>query len=217
MKKSLFLFLAVSLLAFAGCAKQKAPASSSVAASSTGSSSLPEPEKKPPEPPVSQDVTMSDARNLLAETIDTDTYMLLDAKTNLEIAGEGYYVFIVANREDNKAVGQVAVSKKTGEKYNYEGGNHLGDYSEFSLYDPETDAVYDWEGSFTDGTQQLELVPIDDNSFEYSIGEIRGTAKIQAAAAEDTTNNITFTWDKDAEGALTLSGAVEGIFSPAAQ
>lgn len=214
MKKSLFLVFAASLLAFAGCAKDK-PSASSVVSSAV--SSAPAPEKKQPEPPVSQDVTMSDARNLLAETIDTDTYMLLDAKTNLEIAGEGYYVFIVANRADNKAVGQVAVSKKTGEKYNYEGGNHLGDYSEFSLYDPETDAVYDWEGTFTDGVQQLELIPIDDNSFEYSIGELRGTAKVQAGTAEDTNNHITFVWDKDAEGALTLSGAVEGIFSPAAQ
>ncbi len=119
----------------------------------------------------------------------------------------------MTTREDNKVVGQLAVDQETGEKFNYEGEGKLGAYSEFSLYDPEVDAEFDWEGVYTDGERTVELLPMDDNSFEYMIGDVTGVAKINVAKAEDAENGITFSWDEG--GNLVLVGAVVGTFAPA--
>lgn len=220
MRKAFLLMALTCLLACAACEK-KQPASagsSSQTVEPQSSAVVQQPEKPveqkdPAKTPTESELSMSDARRLLAETIDTEKYLLLDAKTNLEVDGHRYYVFIVADRADSKAVGQVAVDKATGEKYNYEGEGHLGAYSDFSLYDPVVDAVYDWEGVFTDGSRTLELLPMDAGSFEYLLDERDGVARIEGGKAKDAENDIAFAWNED--GSLTLSGAAEGVFSPA--
>ncbi|MGM9611880.1 MAG: hypothetical protein ACI3XZ_00100 [Butyricicoccus sp.] len=207
------LLAAACLFTLTACGEKK-PAVSSV--EEPASSSLPvqqKPEETEEKTPESTALSMSDARRLLAEDIDTDDYMILDGGTKLEVEGDSYYLFIIANRTDNKVVGQLAVNKKTGDKYNYEGEGTLGDYSEFSLYNPETDAVYDWEGIFVEGERTLELLPIDENSFEYILGDLTGVARIEGSTAQDLENNVTFSWDED--GGLVLLGDAEGNFAPA--
>ena len=205
------LLAAACLFALTACGEKK-PAVSSVepASSSLPVQQKPDTSEKPAE---SAALSMSDARRLLAEDIDTDDYMILDGGTKLEVEGDSYYLFIIASRADNKVVGQLAVNKNTGEKYNYEGEGTLGDYSEFSLYNPETDAVHDWEGVFQDGERTLELLPIDENSFEYILGDLTGVARIEGSTAKDLENNVTFSWDED--GGLILLGDAEGSFAPA--
>ncbi len=205
--------LAACLFTLTACGEKKPAAS--VSSADAASSSLPVQQKPDTseKPPESTARSMSDARRLLAEDIDTDAYMILDGGTKLEVEGDNYYVFIIANRADNKVVGQLAVNKKTGDKYNYEGEGTLGDYSEFSLYNPETDATYDWEGVFQDGERTIELLPIDDNSFEYILGDLTGVARIEGSTARDLENDVTFSWDED--GGLVLLGGAEGNFAPA--
>lgn len=203
--------LTACLFLFTACGekKPKAPVSS-------GKDSVSAPVQQPDtseEPPESAVLSMSDARRLLGEDIDTEDYMILDGGTKAKVNDRDYYVFIVADREDNKVVGQLAVDQETGEKFNYEGEGKLGAYSEFSLYDPEVDAEFDWEGVYTDGERTVELLPMDDNSFEYMIGDVTGVAKINVAKAEDAENGITFSWDEG--GNLVLVGAVVGTFAPA--
>ena len=202
---------AICLFALGGCEKGKGYAASSDV--EPVSSSLPvsdvQPDASSEVVTESPDMSVSDARNLLAETIDTDTYMILDGSTKVEVDGEGYYVFLVAQKSDNTAVGQVAVNKRTGEKFNYAGENKLTDYSDFQLYDPATDAIVDWEGTFSDGTRTLELIPMDERSFEYMLDDQNGVARGMGNTATDEENNITFTY---ADGASTLSGAAEGVF-----
>lgn len=212
MRKSICgaLLAAFCLLCCAGCEKNGADASSSPAPGV--SSSLPVSDVTPTPPPESSDMSVSEARALLAETIDTDTYFILDGNTKVEVDGEGYYVFLVATKQDNKAVGQVAVNKRTGEKFNYQGEGQLSDYSDFQLYDPAVDAVAEWEGVFTDGTRTLELIPMDERSFEYLLDDLNGVARGTGNTAEDEENGITFTYE---EGSITLSGAAEGVFTPA--
>lgn len=200
---------AACLMALAACGDKKPAASSEGPASSSLPVQQPDTSAGVP---VSEALSMSDARRLLAEDIDTEAYMILDGGTKLEVEGQSYYVFIVANREDNRVVGQLAVNKETGEKYNYEGEGILGDYSEFSLYDPKTDAAFDWEGVFTDGERTIELLPIDGRSFEYVLGDRTGVARIDGGTAKDEENDVTFSWDED--GKLVLLGGVEGAFTP---
>ena len=200
---------AACLMALAACGGKKPAASSEGPASSSLPGQQPDTSAGVP---VSEALSMSDARRLLAESIDTEAYMILDGGTKLEVEGQSYYVFIVANREDNRVVGQLAVNKETGEKYNYEGEGILGDYSEFSLYDPKTDAAFDWEGVFTDGERTIELLPIDGRSCEYVLGDRTGVARIDGGTAKDEENDVTFSWDED--GKLVLLGGVEGAFTP---
>lgn len=204
----LLLLTTVCLLALTACDKAKPPASSSQPDPPAASGSA----ETPVDRPQPTDLSKADARRLLAEDIDTEDYMILDASTKTSVDGEDYYVFIVANRTDNKPVGQVAVSAQTGEKYNYAGEGVLGAYAEFSLYDPESDHTYAWEGLFSDGSHTLELLPMDDTSFEYTVGELTGVARISGNTASDDAQGITLTFGTD--GDLTLTGAVEGKFSP---
>lgn len=201
---------ALCLLALGGCDKKgdtsDAGASSSLPVSEPGPAQSDAPVSESP------DLSVSDARGLLAETIDTDTYMILDGSTKAEIDGEGYYVFLVAAKADNKPVGQVAVNKRTGEKFNYEGENKLSSYEDFQLYDPAVDAVVDWEGVFTDGERTLELIPMDERSFEYMLDDLVGVARGTGNTAEDEENGVTFTYE---DGVITLSGAAEGAFTRA--
>lgn len=212
MRKSICgaLLAAFCLLCCAGCEKNGADASSSLAPGA--SSSLPVSDVTPTQPAQSadDDLSVSEARALLAETIDTGTYLILDGNTKVEVDGEGYYVFLVATKADNKAVGQVAVNKRTGEKFNYQGEGQLTDYADFQLYDPAVDAVAEWEGVFTDGTRTLELIPMDERSFEYMLDDMNGVARGTGNTAEDEENGFTFTYGAD--GTITLSGAAEGVF-----
>ena len=180
------------------------------------SSAMPEPvepENNQDTTVISDELSVSDARRIVAETIDTDTYLILDGKTNLEINSNKYHTFIIANKSDNKAVGQIAVDCKTGEKFNYKGENTIEDYSNFKLYDPQVDMNADWEGIFTDGTRTLELLPMDDKSFEYMIddGEDGGTAQATGNTAKDISRDVTFTYGED--GSITISGEITGVFT----
>ena len=180
------------------------------------SSAMPEPvepENNQDTTVISDELSVSDARRIVAETIDTDTYLILDGKTNLEINSNKYHTFIIANKSDNKAVGQIAVDCKTGEKFNYKGENTIEDYSNFKLYDPQVDMNADWEGIFTDGTRTLELLPMDDKSFEYMIddGEDGGIAQVTGNTAKDISRDITFTYGED--GSITISGEITGVFT----
>ncbi len=172
-----------------------------------------EPENNQDTTVISDELSVSDARRIVAETIDTDTYLILDGKTNLEINSNKYHTFIIANKSDNKAVGQIAVDCKTGEKFNYKGENTIEDYSNFKLYDPQVDMNADWEGIFTDGTRTLELLPMDDKSFEYMIddGEDGGIAQVTGNTAKDISRDITFTYGED--GSITISGEITGVFT----
>ncbi len=162
---------------------------------------------------VSNELSVSEARDIVAETIDTNTYLILDGKTNLEIDSNKYHTFIIANKSDNKAVGQIAVDCKTGEKFNYKGENTIEDYSNFKLYDPKVDIQASWEGILTDGTRTLELLPMDDKSFEYMIddGEDSGIAQATGNTAKDISRDVTFTYGED--GSITISGEITGVFT----
>ena len=197
-------------LVLTACDKAKPPASSSAIDPPAASSADP----LPPEPAASK-LSKKDALHLLAEEIDTEEYMILDASTKTTVDGEDYYVFIVANRLDNKPAGQVAVSAQSGKKYNYEGEGVLGAYADFSLYNPADDRTYSWEGLFSDGTRSLELLPMDNTSFEYATAELVGVAHISDNTAVDEINKVTLTFDEN--GDLTLSGSIEGVFSPLRQ
>lgn len=172
-----------------------------------------EPENNQDTTVISDELSVADARRIVAETIDTDTYLILDGKTNLEIDSNKYHTFIIANKSDNKAVGQIAVDCKTGEKFNYKGENTIEYYSNFKLYDPEVDMEANWEGIFTDGTRTLELLPMDDKSFEYMIddGEDGGTAQATGNTAKDISRDVTFTYGED--GSITISGEITGVFT----
>lgn len=160
------------------------------------------------------ELSVSDARNIVAENIDTEKYQILDGKTSLEIDGNGYYVFIVADKSDNKPIGQIAVDKKTGKKYNYKGEDTIEDYSKFTLYNAATDMKADWEGTFTDGKRNLELLPMDESSFEYILdGDDGGVAQATGNTAKDATRDVTFTYGQD--GSITISGEVTGVFKRA--
>lgn len=154
-------------------------------------------------------LTVGEARALLAERIDTELYMILEGDARLEVEDERYFVFIVADKATNKVVGQVAVSKSSGARYNYEGEGILGDYSDFPLYDASADADLDWNGEFSDGDRRLTLAQADAGSFEYELDDEAGVARITGATATD--GELTFTYDDD--GTITLSGSAQGVFT----
>lgn len=222
MKKTMLsaLLAFICLIGLTACSKKPADNTSETGSESlVQSSAQPEqsviPETKPEEntgdKDISDELSVSDARRIVAEDIDTENYMILDGNTRLEIDGKGYYVFIVANKTDNTPVGQIAVDRKTGDKYNYKGEHTLEDYSEFKLYNPSTDMQAEWEGIFTDGTRSLELLPMDDKSFEYILDDESGVANATGNTAKDVARDVTFTYGED--GSITISGEITGVFT----
>ncbi len=190
----------------------KSAVQSEINNSSVSSGDIAEPNENT-EQPITNELSVSDARRIVAETIDTENYLILDGKTRLEIGSNAYHIFIIANKSDNKALGQIAVDCKTGQKYNYKGENTLEDYSTFQLYDPTVDMKADWEGIFTDGTRTLELLPMDDKSFEYMLddGADGGVAQATGNTAKDISRDVTFTYGED--GSITISGEITGVFT----
>lgn len=156
------------------------------------------------------DLSISEAKNLVLQTIDTSKYNVLEKVEDVEIASKKYYIVTVSNINDNSVVGQVAVDCITGEKYSYTDDKKLEDYKKFKLFDPEMDIKFDWEGTFTDGSRVLELLPMDDKSFEYIIDDESGVASIDGNSAKDNERNIVFNYEKD--GSITLSGEITGAF-----
>lgn len=211
--------LCLLFLLLFGCSRSQTPAppaaSSGAASSASGpadaSTPAPKPDSKPskPAPDADPELTIGEARALLAEHIDTQTYMILEGDAHLKVDGKEYFLFIVADKATNKAIGQVAVDKTTGARYNYEGEGVLGDYSDFALYSVDNDRECDWNGEFTDGERTLLLMQGDPSSFEYELGDTAGVARISGTTAAD--GELTFTYGED--GTITLSGSDEGVFT----
>ena len=201
----------LTALALGGCSAAPAQNGSVQAADAAAAASGPSESALDTIPPEAEtELTVGEARALLAEGIDTENYIILEADSNLEIDGESYFVFIVAEKETNKAVGQLAVHKLSGARYHYEGEGVLGAYSDFSLPDETSKAAsFAWNGEFTDGERTLLLAQSGEASFAYTLGRSAGIASISGLTAAD--GALLFTAGED--GSITLSGSDTGVFT----
>ena len=104
----------------------------------------------------------------------------------------------------------LAVDAVSGEVFTLDFDNDIiSDFSNFELYDPESDTKVSWSGTYRLDNMTVTLDPADDSSFEFCFSkdgkaELQGVAQVSENKAdyEDDTVNLTFEFDKD--GALRV-------------
>jgi hypothetical protein len=109
-----------------------------------------------------------DAKQLVSEQLEgKKCEYVSDGK--VEIGDDNYLVFHIT--QDGKELKQgLAVQNLSGEIFAYDfDTKKVADYTTFELYDEETDKEYSWDGSYVNDKTRLELLPIDDSSFELHI------------------------------------------------
>lgn len=106
-----------------------------------------------------------DAKQLISEQLEgKNCEYVSDSK--VEIGEDTYLVFRIT--QDGKELKQgLAVQNLSGEVFTYDfDTKKVADYTTFELYDEETDKEYSWDGSYVKEKIRIELLPIDDSSFE---------------------------------------------------
>lgn len=149
-------------------------------------------------------LTEQDAAALVAERLRGEGYTVALTDIRLETGQTDdnnlreYFVFEVKDAQ-GASVGQVAVDKQTGEKYNYLGAGTLDDYDTFPLYDPETEEMYDWAGAYTGpAAVALEILQGDESSFAYSFSDgTTGNARVKGNTAKSDDEEISFLFSED--------------------
>lgn len=149
-----------------------------------------------------------DAQALVMESIDGEQYAAELTELQLSVGKDeksthDYYVFEVKDAA-GAAIGQVAVDKETGDKYNYLGDGVLDEYKTFPLYDPAVDAVCDWAGLYEGPAVTLEILQGDSSSFEYLFSDgTAGNASIAGNTAKSADGEISFLFS---ENIITVAG-----------
>lgn len=160
------------------------------------------------ETPEPEGMSGEDAQALVMETLDAEQYAaeLTDQQLSVgkdEKSTHDYYVFEVKDAA-GAPVGQIAVDKETGDKYNYLGDGVLDEYKTFPLYDPAVDAVCDWQGAYEGPAVTLEILQGDSSSFEYQFSDgTVGNAHITGNTAKSSDETISFLFSEDI---ITVAG-----------
>lgn len=120
------------------------------------------------------------ATQLVSERLDTTKYSV-EKEDEITVDSNSYYVFKILENGNALSM-RVAVDKVSGELYAYKEDNTIAPYKEFTLYDESKDAEVNWEGTYNSDTATLELMPADDNSFEFILTNIDSNTSISGVA-----------------------------------
>lgn len=118
----------------------------------------------------------------LTGTYTDETAKKIDEKAENNEIKYQYYLFSVS-KENEPLVKELAVNKLSGEVFSYDVENKIQDYSQFPLYDENKDKKIKWEGRFLNDKNIIEILPIDNNSFEFHITDADSKKEILVLAA----------------------------------
>lgn len=173
---------------------------------------------KDPQPQPSPTLTEEECKTLVDEKLPEGyTSEAAGEVESSDIAeGRKYKVFDVMGADGKKA-GAVAVDVESGDRYNYGEDGKLGEYSDFPLYNPSSDAVCDWNGVFQNGGLSVELMQADTTSFEFEFSDdTAGVARVKGNTASYNDGALTFTYRDD--GSIEIGGSLKelaGTYTPA--
>jgi|GEM_PF-6895635 len=120
------------------------------------------------------------AAQLVAERLDTTKYSV-EKDDEINVDSNSYFVFKILEDGNPLSMG-VAVDKISGELYAYKEDKTIAPYNEFTLYDESKDIEIDWEGTYNNDVATLELMPADDNSFEFTLTNKESNTSISGVA-----------------------------------
>jgi hypothetical protein len=120
------------------------------------------------------------AKQLVTERLDATKYSV-NKDSDISVDGKDYYGFKVLEGETPLAMG-VAVEKISGELFAYKEDKTIAPYSEFTLYDESADVTVSWDGTYKSDVATLDLLPADENSFEFTLTSQDGSKTITGVA-----------------------------------
>lgn len=120
------------------------------------------------------------AAQLVSERLDTTKYSV-EKEDEITVDSNSYYVFKILENNNPLTMG-VAVDKISGELYAYKQDKTIAPYKEFTLYDESKDVQVNWEGTYKSDTATLDLMPADDNSFEFTLTNKESNTTISGVA-----------------------------------
>ncbi len=134
-----------------------------------------------------------------------------------EVDGRNYYTYTVLDANEEEMDQLLAVDAISGEVFVYDlDNNAVFDFSTFELYNSESDEAVSWEGSFVNGDSTLDIEPVEDDAFEFTLKKGNNTrlgvanSKGREARYENGAESITFRRTADGievEGSADLAGS----------
>lgn len=171
-KLSAILLVTMSILAITGCSSKNAyegeKTSESVQVDSTKDSGK------------IIEIDEKSAEQLVSERLDTTKYSV-KKDSDVTVDDVNYYIFNVFEGETQLTMG-VAVNKVSGELFAYKEDKTIAPYSEFTLNDESNNITVQWDGTFNSEVASLELLPADENSFEFTFKSSTGTDTLTGVA-----------------------------------
>lgn len=164
------------------------------------------------------------AQQLVSERLDTTKYSV-EKEDEITVDSNSYYVFKILENGNTLSMG-VAVDKVSGELYAYKEDKTIAPYNEFTLYDESKDVKVNWEGTYNSATATLELLPADDNSFEFTLTDKESNTSVSGVAQgggkeanyEENGYTITFVNEKESitineSGTSSVGISFQGTFT----
>lgn len=175
-------------------------------------------------------ISYEDALKLASEQLDLSKYSISEKHNEKTIEGKLFYLFDIINKEGNSFAEQIAINSESGEILSFNPKSEaLESMKNFPIETPIA-KEQDWNGTYANGENKIELFQADLNSFEYkisgldkeilsdldkeilsNIGKIDGST----AKAEFEKYTIQFTKDDDKLAFKIFSESelkVEGVF-----
>lgn len=118
------------------------------------------------------ELSKKDAESLIEEKLQGKDATFKVQKDVVDLSDQDYYVARVTSDGKELTDYGLAVNTVTGDVMAYDiENNTVCDFSEFPLYNEETDKEYSWFGSFVDdnGTKYVDLAMADSHSFEMNV------------------------------------------------
>lgn len=169
------LFIALTMILVMGCSTKKA-----YEGENTSESVQVDNNKNESDKDKIVEIDEKSAAQLVSERLDTTKYSV-EKDDEITVDSNSYYVFKILENGNPLTMG-VAVDKISGELHAYKEDKTIAPYNEFTLYDESKDGEINWEGTYNSDTATLELMPADDNSFEFTLTNQESNTSISGVA-----------------------------------
>ena len=203
-KLRFLLLLAAVAVLFTACGKKNEKTAKSGSSSETAAESSRESDEEEYEEPEIEEIDQNSADKYLSEKLDQlDCRAVFSEYT--EVDGVDVYLYSVVNKKEEELDQMLAVNAVSGEVmvYDYD-KDKLLPFDRFEYYVDDGQGEVSWDSKYYLDPRTVELLPADDNSFEFTIKkngdskiELEGVASVDGskkneAVYEDEKVSLTF-------------------------